>query len=125
MPENATSETSKKFVCPSCKKGISSVSKLFGENNKVYLFENAAENVPFSPALRSCGHIHCGDCVDTLLRPALKKAESDKAERPSCLECGKTIKSASKDLISLKREGTGFASAGGSETRKKGIAFQG
>jgi nitric oxide synthase-interacting protein len=55
----------------------------------------------------------------------LKKAEVDKAERPACLECGKAIKSATKDLIALQREGTGFASAGGSETKKKGISFQG
>lgn len=76
-------------------------------------------------AIRSCGHVHCSDCIDILIRPALKKAATNKDERPSCLECGKTIKSESKDLISLQREGTGFASAGGSESKKKGISFQG
>lgn len=75
--------------------------------------------------LRNCGHVHCSECVDMLIRPALKKAESDKAERPACLECGKTIKSALKDLVAILREGTGFTSAGGNETKKKGISFQG
>ena len=79
----------------------------------------------YPEAVRACGHVHCSDCVDVLIRPALKRADSDKDERPSCLECGKSIKSERKDLIALQREGTGFASAGASETKKKGISFQG
>lgn len=75
--------------------------------------------------LRGCGHVHCSECVNILIRPALKKAEQDKAQRPSCLECSKVVKSEAKDVIALRREGTGFASAGGSETKKMGISFQG
>jgi hypothetical protein len=128
VQEPGSSEGDQKYLCPSCKKGINSVSKLLGERFgcmwglKDILIPNS---LPCLPALRACGHVHCADCVDTLLRPALKKAETDKLERPTCLECSKSIKSEVKDLIPLNREGTGFASAGGSETHKKGIAFQG
>ncbi|MCO5556066.1 hypothetical protein L7F22_009610 [Adiantum nelumboides] len=92
-------------ICPSCKKTLSNVNKLF--------------------AVRKCGHIHCSTCIDTLIRPALKQAEKDKKLRPTCLKCDVTIKSDEKDILSLQREGTGFTSAGNNEAKKMGVSFQG
>lgn len=43
-----------------------------------------------------------------------------------CPECDVgVIRDLNKDVIKLHREGTGYASAGGAETKRKGIAFQG
>ncbi|PWN38033.1 uncharacterized protein FA14DRAFT_159795 [Meira miltonrushii] len=92
-------------ICPSCKKTLSNVNKLF--------------------AIRKCGHIHCSTCIDTLIRPALKEAEKDKKLRPTCLECDAPIKSDHKDILPLQREGTGFTSAGNNEAKTMGVSFQG
>lgn len=116
----AGSTIAKRKICPSCRKTLSDVAHLY--------------------VLRRCGHVHCASCVDRLLMPALKHAEkaaaaaastngidnsNGKGDRPGCLDCGTTIKSAAKDLIPLQREGTGFASGGMSESKQKGISFQG
>lgn len=44
-------------------------------------------------------------------------------ESKQCVVCDKTL--ADKDIISLTREGTGYAAGGLAETSRKGIAFQG
>lgn len=84
---------------------------------------------------KSCGHVTCKTCFDTLIKPAKQ-----------CVVCDKELK-VEKDVVELKREGTldklfailyrslfdlppmvagtGFAGGGLAETSKSGIAFQG
>jgi len=79
-------------MCPSCKKTLSNSTIMF--------------------LLRSCSHVVCKTCTDTLVRPASQ-----------CVVCDKE---APKDtVIELKREGTGYAAGGMAETSKSGVAFQG
>ncbi|KAF8064971.1 hypothetical protein FPV67DRAFT_1419013 [Lyophyllum atratum] len=63
-------------------------------------------------AMKPCGHVTCKTCTDSLVRPAKQ-----------CIVCDKQLKE--KDIVELKREGTGFAGGGLAETSKAGIAFQG
>ncbi|KII91681.1 hypothetical protein PLICRDRAFT_51816 [Plicaturopsis crispa FD-325 SS-3] len=61
---------------------------------------------------KPCGHVTCKTCTDSLVRP-------DK----QCILCNSAL--GEKDIIELRREGTGFAGGGLAETSKTGIAFQG
>ncbi|EAU83936.2 hypothetical protein CC1G_10341 [Coprinopsis cinerea okayama7 len=61
---------------------------------------------------KPCGHVTCKTCTDTLVKPSKQ-----------CVVCEKVLKD--KDVLELKREGTGFAGGGLAETSKAGIAFQG
>jgi len=79
-------------ICPSCKKQLS---------NNILIF-----------MIKSCGHITCKTCTDTLVRSSKQ-----------CVVCDRQLKD--KDILELKREGTGFAGGGLAETSKTGIAFQG
>ncbi|KAF5325225.1 hypothetical protein D9619_009715 [Psilocybe cf. subviscida] len=79
-------------MCPSCKKRLSNSTLLF--------------------LSKSCAHVTCKTCTDTLVRPSMQ-----------CIVCDTKLKE--KDIIELKREGTGFAGGGLAETSKTGIAFQG
>ncbi|KAH9159893.1 hypothetical protein EDB89DRAFT_2044160 [Lactarius sanguifluus] len=79
-------------MCPSCKKGLSNSVRIY--------------------VLKSCSHVTCKTCTDTLVRPANQ-----------CVVCDKQL--AASDILELKREGTGYAGGGMAETRKKGVAFQG
>ncbi|GAA6016201.1 hypothetical protein JCM10207_000430 [Rhodosporidiobolus poonsookiae] len=80
-------------LCPSCRKSITN-------NVKCY-------------ALKACGDVLCGTCVDTLCR-------TDKA----CAHCNTKIDKKTP-YIELKREGTGYAAGGGIEVTKFDLAFQG
>ncbi|EIM87209.1 uncharacterized protein STEHIDRAFT_96232 [Stereum hirsutum FP-91666 SS1] len=62
---------------------------------------------------KPCGHVTCKTCFDTLVKPAKQ-----------CVVCDKELK-VEKEIVELKREGTGFAGGGLAETSKSGIAFQG
>lgn len=62
--------------------------------------------------MKPCAHVTCKTCTDSLVRPAKQ-----------CVVCDKQLKD--KDIVELKREGTGFAGGGLAETSKAGIAFQG
>ncbi|KAG7090545.1 hypothetical protein E1B28_009654 [Marasmius oreades] len=62
--------------------------------------------------MKPCSHVTCKTCTDSLVRPAKQ-----------CIVCDKRL--AEKDIIELKREGTGFAGGGMAETSKAGVAFQG
>jgi len=62
--------------------------------------------------MKPCGHVTCKTCTDSLVKPAKQ-----------CVVCD--IKLGGKDIISLTREGTGYAAGGLAETSKKGVAFQG
>ncbi|KAF8352031.1 hypothetical protein F5887DRAFT_933585 [Amanita rubescens] len=62
--------------------------------------------------MKPCGHVTCKTCVDTLIRPSMQ-----------CIVCDTQLKD--KDIVELKREGTGFAGGGMAETSKTGVAFQG
>ena len=62
--------------------------------------------------MKPCGHVVCKTCTDSLVKPAKQ-----------CIQCD--VKLGDKDIISLTREGTGYAAGGLAETSKKGIAFQG
>ncbi|KAI9464147.1 hypothetical protein BJY52DRAFT_1251965 [Lactarius psammicola] len=79
-------------MCPSCKKGLSNSVRIF--------------------VLKSCSHVTCKTCTDTLVQPSNQ-----------CVACDKQL--AVGDILELKREGTGYAGGGMAETRKKGVAFQG
>ncbi|TFY74105.1 hypothetical protein EWM64_g9908 [Hericium alpestre] len=61
---------------------------------------------------KPCSHVTCKTCTDTLVLPAKQ-----------CVVCDKQL--GEKDVIELKREGTGFAGGGMAETSKAGVAFQG
>ncbi|TFK52908.1 hypothetical protein OE88DRAFT_1627381 [Heliocybe sulcata] len=62
--------------------------------------------------MKPCSHVVCKTCTDSLIRPSKQ-----------CVVCDKQL--GGKDVIALRREGTGFAGGGIAETRKSGIAFQG
>lgn len=62
--------------------------------------------------MKPCFHVICKTCTDTLVNPAKQ-----------CVVCDKELES--KDILELKREGTGFAAGGMAETSKAGISFQG
>ncbi|KAH6891791.1 hypothetical protein BKA70DRAFT_1162530 [Coprinopsis sp. MPI-PUGE-AT-0042] len=61
---------------------------------------------------KPCGHVTCKTCTDTLVKPSKQ-----------CIVCDVSVKE--KEIIELKREGTGFAGGGLAETSKTGISFQG
>ncbi|KAJ7352573.1 hypothetical protein DFH08DRAFT_90409 [Mycena albidolilacea] len=100
-------------VCPSCMKKLS---------NNVIMF-----------LMKPCSHVVCRTCTETLVRPetaASKSSSAPKDEGASrkeethvCVVCDVRLKK--KDIIELKREGTGFASGGLAETSRGGISFQG
>jgi nitric oxide synthase-interacting protein len=62
--------------------------------------------------MKPCAHVTCKTCTDSLVRPAKQ-----------CIVCDAEL--AQKDILELKREGTGFAGGGLAETSKKSVAFQG
>ncbi|KAH7104203.1 hypothetical protein BKA62DRAFT_693856 [Auriculariales sp. MPI-PUGE-AT-0066] len=100
--ESSTStSTDNAKMCPSCKKALS---------NNTFMF-----------VMKPCSHVVCKTCVDELVRPASSKA--DPKMPMACVVCDAALKD--KDLVELKREGTGFAGGGLAEARKKGVAFQG
>ncbi|KAJ7726063.1 hypothetical protein DFH07DRAFT_853318 [Mycena maculata] len=98
-------------VCPSCMKKLS---------NNVIMF-----------LMKPCSHVVCRTCTETLIRPppasssssADSKPSSAKDEEHACVVCDTRLKK--KDIVELKREGTGFASGGLAETSRSGISFQG
>ena len=55
--------------------------------------------------MQSCGHVTCQSCVDKIVKPGKQ-----------CVACDGRAKD--KDLVELKRDGTGFAAAGGAESVK-------
>ncbi|KAG2123213.1 hypothetical protein BD769DRAFT_1743550 [Suillus cothurnatus] len=83
------------------------------------------DGVPICPACKSnlhnnrmmflmkpCSHVVCKVCVDKLVRVTKQ-----------CIVCDHALDD--KDMIELKREGTGFAGGGIAEAKKTGVAFQG
>ncbi|KAJ7650580.1 hypothetical protein FB45DRAFT_888171 [Roridomyces roridus] len=95
-------------VCPSCKKKLS---------NNIIMF-----------LMKPCAHVVCRTCTDTLVRPPpTSKLEDEskaktKAEVHACVVCDSPLKK--KDIIELKREGTGFAGGGMAESSRSGTSFQ-
>ncbi|KAG8990613.1 hypothetical protein FRB94_004521 [Tulasnella sp. JGI-2019a] len=79
-------------ICPSCKKQLSNSSIAY--------------------LIRSCSHVVCKTCVETLVKPAKQ-----------CVVCDKKCKD--RDVVELAREGTGYAAGGRAETTKASVAFQG
>ncbi|KAJ7274575.1 hypothetical protein B0H12DRAFT_1006775 [Mycena haematopus] len=102
-------------VCPSCMKKLS---------NNVIMF-----------LMKPCSHVICRTCTETLVRPETTASKSSSANPKSspedenrdkahtCVVCDARLRK--KDIIELKREGTGFASGGMAETSRSGISFQG
>ncbi|KAJ7674159.1 hypothetical protein B0H17DRAFT_161175 [Mycena rosella] len=110
-------------VCPSCMKKLS---------NNVIMF-----------LMKPCAHVICRTCTETLVRPpppGPAAAASTSSKTPTvtddaglpkesgeeahvCIVCDAQLRK--KDIIELKREGTGFASGGLAETSRGGISFQG
>ncbi|KAH7928868.1 hypothetical protein BV22DRAFT_1030262 [Leucogyrophana mollusca] len=62
--------------------------------------------------MKPCAHVICKVCTDSLVRPAKQ-----------CVVCDQSL--SDKEVIELKREGTGFAGGGMAEASKTGVAFQG
>ncbi|KAH7910396.1 hypothetical protein BJ138DRAFT_1136063 [Hygrophoropsis aurantiaca] len=62
--------------------------------------------------MKPCAHVVCKVCTDSLVRPAKQ-----------CIVCDHTV--SDKEVIELKREGTGFAGGGMAEASRTGVAFQG
>ncbi|KAF7967512.1 hypothetical protein HWV62_41430 [Athelia sp. TMB] len=60
---------------------------------------------------KPCGHVTCKTCTDALVKPSMQ-----------CIVCDKKL--GERDVLELKREGTGFAGGGLAETSKKNMAFQ-
>ncbi|KAK0522725.1 hypothetical protein OC834_006167 [Tilletia horrida] len=117
-PEEASAESptraeKSQTICPSCKKGLGSASKVF--------------------VVRSCGDVICSRCVDTVLKPAFpSKSSADKASKSTdplgCPACDKPLASSTsldQAVLALDREGTGYAAGGAAEVKKQGTAFQG
>ncbi|KDQ56682.1 hypothetical protein JAAARDRAFT_689563 [Jaapia argillacea MUCL 33604] len=91
-------------ICPSCKKTFSNSIKMF------WRYLPLTSLLP--PVMKSCAHVVCKTCTESLVRPAKQ-----------CVVCDKVL--AEKDIIALQREGTGFAGGGLAETTKTGLSFQG
>ncbi|SCV70445.1 BQ2448_1839 [Microbotryum intermedium] len=84
-------------ICPVCRKSLTN-------NVKAHV-------------VRSCGHVVCGTCMETLCIP-------DK----QCAHCGTPTmekKKKGQAFIELRREGTGFAAGGQAEAKKYDLPFQG
>jgi nitric oxide synthase-interacting protein len=62
--------------------------------------------------MKTCSHVVCKVCTETLVQPAKQ-----------CVVCDSSAKQ--KEIVELKREGTGFAAGGRAETSKTGVNFQG
>jgi nitric oxide synthase-interacting protein len=62
--------------------------------------------------MRSCSHVVCKTCCDTIVKPARQ-----------CIVCDKKAKD--KDIVELARDGTGYAAGGRAETSRAGVSFQG
>jgi nitric oxide synthase-interacting protein len=108
--------------CPSCKKTL-------GNSSKAML-------------AKPCGHVICGTCYDTFVKPGSKKKASEGKEEtvPASLVCyvceadltdkkSKVDSKKEKDRIKpgfvlISCEGTGFAGAGGNVAKREGTAFQ-
>ncbi|XP_006459905.1 hypothetical protein AGABI2DRAFT_219326 [Agaricus bisporus var. bisporus H97] len=70
-----------------------------------------SNNVLISAA-KPCGHVTCKSCTDSLIRTSKQ-----------CIVCDELLKE--KDILELKREGTGFAGGGIAEASRTGVSFQG
>lgn len=80
-------------MCPSCKKRLSNNILLFRAFSFFLFRASVVLHVPL--VSKSCGHVICKTCTDTLVRPAKQ-----------CLVCEMVVKE--KDIIELKREGCLF-----------------
>jgi nitric oxide synthase-interacting protein len=107
--------------CPSCKRTLSNSSKAM--------------------LAKPCGHVICGNCYDTFMKPAEGKdgRKDDASAQPAllCYVCetnlrelkpkveGKKEKDRIKPgVVLISCEGTGFAGAGGNVAKREGTAFQ-
>ncbi|SGZ26063.1 BQ5605_C024g09826 [Microbotryum silenes-dioicae] len=87
-------------ICPVCRKSLTN-------NVKAYV-------------VRSCGHVVCGTCMETLCIPDRQCAHCGTSTTPS-----EKKKKAGPAFIELRREGTGFAAGGQAEATKYDLPFQG
>lgn len=108
-------------LCPSCKKALGNTSKAM--------------------LAKPCGHVICGTCYDTFVKPDLKrKASKGQSEVPAalliCYVCeanltdtkseadGKKEKDRIKPgFVQIGCEGTGFAGSGSNVAKREGTAF--
>jgi nitric oxide synthase-interacting protein len=108
-------------LCPSCKKNL-------GNSSKAML-------------AKPCGHVICGTCYDTFVKPDSKRQASEgKEEAPNssliCYVCeadltdtkSKTEGKKDKDrikpgIVLISCEGTGFAGSGANVAKREGTAF--
>lgn len=108
-------------LCPSCKKTLSNSSKAM--------------------LAKPCGHVICGTCYDTFMKPGKMKQDKESADadvvRIICYVCetdltdtkvkvdGKRDKDRIRPgVVAIGCEGTGFAGAGGNVAKREGTAFQ-
>lgn len=100
---------------PASTSTVSDNAKPKGEDNAEAICPSCKKTLSNSIIMflmKPCSHVVCKTCTESLIRPSKQ-----------CVVCDKEL--GEKDIIELKREGTGFAGGGIAETRKSGIAFQG
>lgn len=118
----AASNSDVKPICPSCSRELTNATRCVLLSSTTTLPSSGeAETAPVKKKQKkdkeggkevfTCGHVVCGTCADTVVKPGKQ-----------CLICDAAIRS-EKDMIDLGKEGTGFAAAGGAEVRKLGVAF--
>lgn len=110
-------------ICPSCSKELSNASEccLLTSRAEVAGAPPPSDDAPpsakrskkdKSAGVATCGHVVCGTCVETIVKPGKQ-----------CVVCEANIRT-EKDIVNLAKEGTGFAAAGGAEAKKDFGAFK-
>jgi nitric oxide synthase-interacting protein len=106
-------------ICPACKKALSNSSKAM--------------------LAKPCGHVVCGSCVNTFMKPTGHHDPHAPHVDPDSVQCyvceavltdkgGKKEKEGKEKirpgLVEIRREGTGFSAGGSNQVQKNGVAFQ-
>ncbi|WWC62438.1 uncharacterized protein I303_105034 [Kwoniella dejecticola CBS 10117] len=114
--------SSSKPICPTCTKELSNATNTIllssrspltiesapvdGEESRKKKKQKKDKEDPYV-----CGHVICQTCADTIVKP-----------QGRCCVCEAKVDDSGR--ISLGKEGTGFAAAGGAEVKREGIAFR-
>lgn len=114
---DSNSATRDKPICPSCSREMTNATRCVllssrspaGAEPPKKKKKNGEDGK--SKEELCCGHVVCGTCADTVVKPGKQ-----------CVVCEASIRP-DKDMVDLDKEGTGFAAAGGAEARKAGVAF--
>jgi nitric oxide synthase-interacting protein len=107
-------------ICPACKKVLSNSSKAM--------------------LAKPCGHVVCGTCVNTFMKPQGHHDPHAPHVDPEAVQCyvceavltDKMPEKKEKEgkekigpgLVEIRREGTGFSAGGQTQAQKNGVSFQ-